>query len=199
MYTSICLLCLVPPPLPHPPPTTQMARVQHELKGYMQKLVMLVGTKEPYFTVLCGMLDLLPPDPHRLPVREDDFLAQIQTRINQRGGGGGGGGVAAAGGISSGGGGVGGRGVGRVNGGNPAKPASKQGSLPPKGAASSLRRQSYGDYGGYGNGSERLRSIGSTASAKRKDRLSSGSAGGQQQQRQHGVGVGGSSASTSAS
>ncbi|CAM9666824.1 unnamed protein product, partial [Ascophyllum nodosum] len=152
--------------------------VQHELKGYMQKLVMLVGTKEPYFTVLCGMLDLLPPDPHRLPVREDDFLAQIQTRINQRGGGGGGGGVAAAGGISSGGGGVGGRGVGRVNGGNPAKPASKQGSLPPKGAASSLRRQSYGDYGGYGNGSERPRSIGSTASAKRKDRLSSGSAGG---------------------
>ena len=67
-----------------------MARLQQELNGYMQKLVMLVGTKEPYFTVLCGMLDLLPPDPSRLPARDTDILSQMQTRAGGRKGGGGG-------------------------------------------------------------------------------------------------------------
>lgn len=61
-----------------------MARLQQELNSYMQKLVMLVGTKEPYFTVLCGMLDLLPPDPSRLPARDNDILAQMQTRVAGR-------------------------------------------------------------------------------------------------------------------
>ncbi|CAM9859833.1 unnamed protein product [Ectocarpus sp. 6 AP-2014] len=80
------------PPLPARPNSKktgsdhaeQMARLQQELNSYMQKLVMLVGTKEPYFTVLCGMLDLLPPDPSRLPARDNDILAQMQTRVAGR-------------------------------------------------------------------------------------------------------------------
>lgn len=110
-----------------------MARVQQNLNGYMQKLVMLVGAKEPYFTVLCEMLDLLPPDPHRLPVREDDFLAQIQSRIDRQRMGavtGSGGGQAASAAATAGGGGGGGRGMEGggvvVNGGDPAKSASNQ-------------------------------------------------------------------------
>lgn len=62
-----------------------MANVQQELNRYTQKLVMLVGTKEPYFTVLCGMLDLLPPDPNRLPVKSDEFLSQMQSRLIEPG------------------------------------------------------------------------------------------------------------------
>lgn len=40
-----------------------MTRVQQKRNSLTQKLAMLVGTKETYFTVLCGMLDFLPPDP----------------------------------------------------------------------------------------------------------------------------------------
>eukprot|EP00903_Cladosiphon_okamuranus_P018790 g17286.t1 len=73
----------------------QMAKLQQELNGYMQRLVMLVGTKEPYFTMLCGKLDLLPPDPSRLPARDTDILSQMQTRAGggRKGTAGGGGGI----------------------------------------------------------------------------------------------------------
>ncbi|KAG5192650.1 LISK family protein kinase [Tribonema minus] len=59
----------------------QMARLQQALHSYMQKLTTLVGTKEPFFTMLCGHLDLLPPDPLRLPERSDDFLAKVALQL----------------------------------------------------------------------------------------------------------------------
>lgn len=31
--------------------------------------------------MLCGMLDLLPPDPNRLPQKSDEFLSQMQSRL----------------------------------------------------------------------------------------------------------------------
>eukprot|EP00953_Heterococcus_sp_UTEX-ZZ885_P042038 21403-Heterococcus_DN1.PRE.1 len=58
-----------------------MARLQQQLHKYVQKLTMLVGTKEPFFTMLCGHLDLLPPDPARLPDRSDDFLARMALHL----------------------------------------------------------------------------------------------------------------------
>ncbi|CAN0131498.1 unnamed protein product [Discosporangium mesarthrocarpum] len=61
---------------------TQMAKLQQSLNKYTQKLVMLVGRKEPFFTVLCGALNLLPPDPSRLPDKNDDFLARMQARLS---------------------------------------------------------------------------------------------------------------------
>ncbi|CAM9099951.1 unnamed protein product [Phaeothamnion confervicola] len=60
---------------------TTMARLQQALNKYVQKVVMLVGTREPFFTMLCGTLDLLPSDPARLPDRNDDFLAKMSERV----------------------------------------------------------------------------------------------------------------------
>lgn len=123
----------------------QMARVQQDLNSYMQKLVMLVGTKEPYFTVLCGMLDLLPPDQSRLPVKSDDFFTQMQSRLTQRAGEFNKGGAPPR---SSGGG--QGQGVG-PNGGYPAKPSklakpvamiSRHGSLSSSPSFKSLKKSS---------------------------------------------------------
>lgn len=61
---------------------SQMARLQQALNKYTQKLVLLIGTREPFFTMLCGHLDLLPPDPARLPDRSDDFLARMALHLD---------------------------------------------------------------------------------------------------------------------
>jgi len=53
----------------------EMARMQQDLNKYITRLVM-VAKKEPYFTLLCGQLDLLPPDPMRLPDLSDDFMVR---------------------------------------------------------------------------------------------------------------------------
>lgn len=180
-----------------------MARVQQNLNGYMQKLVMLVGAKEPYFTVLCEMLDLLPPDPHRLPVREDDFLAQIQSRIDRQRMGaatGSGGGQAASAAATAGGGGGVGRGMEGggvvVNGGDPAKPASNQSAfsgvngkgLPLSSLSASassspsvvVKRQPYSGMGSGGDGATsslrvgRPWSLGSSGMKVGKSRLTPG-------------------------
>jgi hypothetical protein len=95
LYSHLILsTCRFLPQLPAKPPTairglnmgsidhaTVMARLQVSLNKYIQKLVALVGNKEPYFTMLCGQLDLLPPDHARLPEVQDMFIEQLSKNV----------------------------------------------------------------------------------------------------------------------
>ncbi|KAG5189852.1 hypothetical protein JKP88DRAFT_252684 [Tribonema minus] len=57
----------------------QMAQLQQALHRYIQRVTAVVGTKEPFFTLLCGFLEILPWDERRLPDRSAELIAKITS------------------------------------------------------------------------------------------------------------------------
>jgi hypothetical protein len=75
--TTLALCTTTVNALPQPLLTLLLMRCCY----FMTNTCILTVQQEPFFTMLCGHLDLLPPDPARLPDRSDDFLARMALHL----------------------------------------------------------------------------------------------------------------------